>query len=80
MVSLELFEEIFKGGMPEYYVEKIDRKEFFDDYIKTYIERAKISLANTPNILPVLKEAGVVDSGGAGFLKVADAMMAQGVC
>ena len=26
------------------------------------------SLANTPELLPVLKEAGVVDAGGAGFL------------
>jgi uncharacterized protein len=30
--------------------------------------RAEISLRNTPELLPVLKEAGVVDAGGAGFL------------
>ena len=29
-------------------------------------------MANTPNLLPVLKEAGVVDSGGAGFLKIVE--------
>jgi DAK2 domain fusion protein YloV len=30
--------------------------------------RAAASLRNTPELLPVLKEAGVVDAGGAGFL------------
>jgi len=30
--------------------------------------RAEASLRNTPELLPVLKEAGVVDAGGAGFL------------
>lgn len=30
--------------------------------------RAELSLRNTPELLPVLKQAGVVDAGGAGFL------------
>ena len=34
------------------------------------IEEAKASLERTPELLPVLKEVGVVDSGGAGLLKV----------
>ncbi len=34
------------------------------------VEKAKISLENTPNLLPVLKEANVVDSGGAGIVKI----------
>jgi len=32
------------------------------------LERARASLANTPNQLAVLKEAGVVDAGGQGFV------------
>ncbi len=32
------------------------------------LERARVSLANTPNQLPVLKQAGVVDAGGQGFV------------
>ena len=32
------------------------------------LERARASLANTPNQLPVLKNAGVVDAGGQGFV------------
>lgn len=32
------------------------------------LERAHRSLANTPNLLPALKEAGVVDAGAQGFV------------
>jgi len=31
------------------------------------VDAARISLSETPNLLPVLKEAGVVDAGGHGF-------------
>ena len=53
------------------------RKNYKDieSVLVKYIEFAEISLANTPNILPVLKDAGVVDSGGAGFLKVVKGML-----
>ena len=36
--------------------------------LKHGLERARASLANTPNQLPVLKQAGVVDAGGQGFV------------
>ena len=49
--------------------------ESLEDLLEIYINQAKKSLENTPNLLPVLKEAGVVDSGGAGFLKVAEGML-----
>jgi len=45
-----------------------------DQVLKDYLDKAKESLANTPNILPVLKEAKVVDSGGAGFVYVVEGM------
>jgi DAK2 domain fusion protein YloV len=44
--------------------------EFFDEYIM----EAKASLERTPDLLPVLKEAGVVDSGGAGFICILEGM------
>ena len=57
------------------YIDSIKHKiKSFEQLFEEYIARAKTSLENTPNILPVLKEAGVVDSGGAGFLKVAEGM------
>ena len=45
-----------------------------DELVADYLKAAKESLANTPNLLPVLKEAGVVDSGGAGFVKIIEGM------
>ena len=40
------------------------------------IKVAKESLANTPNMLPALKEAGVVDSGGAGLIYILEGIYA----
>ena len=42
----------------------------FDVYIPEVIQRAEEVLASTPDMLPVLKQAGVVDSGGQGLLQV----------
>ena len=39
-----------------------------NDVIDIYLKAAKISLDNTPELLPTLKAAGVVDSGGAGVV------------
>lgn len=57
------------------YLEKQEALEDLEDLLEVYINEAKKSLANTPNLLPVLKEAGVVDSGGAGFVKVIEGML-----
>ena len=38
-------------------------------------EAGQVSLDATPDLLPVLKEAGVVDAGAAGFLLLLDAML-----
>ncbi len=39
-------------------------------FLPKLIEEAETVLAKTPDMLPVLKEAGVVDSGGQGLLEV----------
>ena len=39
------------------------------------IEGAKISLEQTPELLPALKKAGVVDAGGKGFVLILEGMM-----
>ena len=41
-----------------------------DEFFDSMIEVGQEALDNTPNLLPVLKEAGVVDSGGFGLLTV----------
>jgi uncharacterized protein len=38
-------------------------------------QAGQVSLDGTPELLPVLKEAGVVDAGGAGFLLLLDALL-----
>ncbi len=45
------------------------------DVVRAARDAGRVSLANTPELLPVLKDAGVVDAGGAGFLLMLDAAM-----
>lgn len=51
----EIFEHIFNGGMPEYISNKIDRNQFFDDYIRTYIERDVRQLTQVGDLLSFRK-------------------------
>ena len=46
-----------------------------DEALQAMVVKAKESLNNTPELLPVLKEAGVIDSGGAGVLKVLEGFL-----
>ncbi len=43
-------------------------------YLTSYIAEAKKALAQTPEMLPVLKKAGVIDSGGAGLVHILEGM------
>jgi DAK2 domain fusion protein YloV len=45
------------------------------DVVRAARDAGRTSLANTPELLPVLKDAGVVDAGGAGFLLLLDAAL-----
>lgn len=42
----------------------------FDEFLPQVIDYAQEVLAKTPEMLPVLKQAGVVDSGGQGLLQL----------
>ncbi len=44
--------------------------EDVEEFCRLVIEEAEAVLARTPDMLPVLKEAGVVDSGGQGLVEV----------
>ena len=46
----------------------------FDEVFAHVIEGARDALAQTPELLPVLKKAGVVDAGGQGLLLVFEGM------
>lgn len=50
--------------------------ESFEELFDRFIAEVRASLERTPDLLDVLKEAGVVDSGGAGFLYIAEGMKA----
>ena len=43
--------------------------------LKTAYEAAKDALMKTPEMLPVLKQAGVVDAGGQGFVYILEGML-----
>ena len=49
---------------------RAEETDDFLDILETIIEAGDVSLANTPELLPALKKAGVVDAGGMGFLTI----------
>ncbi|MDZ7293129.1 DAK2 domain-containing protein [Mycoplasmopsis pulmonis] len=66
-VVRETYEHLFKN------------KSNIDDFIsffKKAVEGAEKSLAKTPEKLPILKEVGVVDSGGRGFVEILKGFLA----
>lgn len=51
-------------------VEIAPEAEELEPFFKAVFDHAEYTLSRTPEMLPVLKEAGVVDSGGQGLLEV----------
>jgi DAK2 domain fusion protein YloV len=49
----------------------------FQDGFAALLNQMKASLAKTPELLPILKESGVVDSGGAGLVCFVEGMYAH---
>lgn len=47
-----------------------------DEYFSVFVDEMYASLDRTPELLPVLKDAGVIDSGGAGFAYITEGMLA----
>lgn len=48
----------------------------FTELLESIVQEAHASLARTPDLLPVLKEVGVVDSGGKGLLVIYEGFLA----
>ena len=57
-------------GIADKALELADTVDDLEEFIPQIIAHAEEVLAKTPEMLPVLKEAGVVDSGGQGLLEV----------
>lgn len=61
-------------------VEKLETHSDFEDFetmLSYFITEMKSTLQRTPDMLPVLKEAGVVDSGGVGIITIFEGMLAH---
>lgn len=58
------------SGIAEKAAEMAEETDDLEIFLPAVIEHAEEVLKKTPDMLPVLKEAGVVDSGGQGLLEV----------
>ena len=58
----------------EYATANITKDSSVEDFFRLHLDEAKRSLAATKELLPVLAQADVVDSGAAGYLYVAQGM------
>ncbi len=58
----------------EYAAANLQADSSVEDFFRLHIDEARRSLAHTKELLPVLAEADVVDSGGAGYLCIAEGM------
>ena len=52
------------------------RTEDFADFLEDLLVQAQASLARTPDLLPRLREAGVVDAGAKGFVNMLEGIVA----
>lgn len=50
-------------------------QEMTVEWLEKLVEAAAVSVENTPNLLPILKQAGVVDSGGKGLYIILEGML-----
>lgn len=57
-------------GMADKCSEIVDEVDDLEEFIRQVIEYGDYVLSQTPEMLPVLKQAGVVDSGGQGLMQV----------
>lgn len=51
------------------------RGQYINSFFAIYVAEMKKSLSFTPELLPSLKEAGVVDSGGLGYITIVEGML-----
>ena len=58
----------------EYAVARITPETTLEEFFSCFIKEMHNSLQHTPELLPILKESGVIDSGGAGLVYVIEGM------
>lgn len=58
----------------EYAVARTTKESTLEEFFSDIIKGMRESLEHTPELLPILKESGVIDSGGAGLVYVIEGM------
>ena len=53
----------------------VNKDSTINEFFEAHLKQASISLKKTIDLLPVLKEAGVIDSGGAGYVYIVKGMV-----
>ena len=56
-------------------VEAAERDSAMESVLAATVEGARRSVARTPSLLPILKEAGVVDAGGQGLFRLFEGLL-----
>lgn len=64
---------VYKDAV-SYAAGRLTEESSFESYFSDFMTELHCSLDRTPELLDVLKDAGVVDSGGAGFIYIAEGM------
>lgn len=64
---------VFKDAV-KYAGRRVNKYSTVENYFEDFTKELHDSLDRTPELLQVLKDAGVVDSGGAGFIYIAEGM------
>lgn len=59
----------------EFAAKKITKDSTINEFFELHLKQATQTLKKTKEILPVLKEAGVIDSGGAGYVYIVKGMV-----
>lgn len=54
---------------------QIDRRTTMEEFLSMYTAEMRKSLSFTPELLPVLKESGVIDSGAYGYILIFEGML-----
>ncbi|MGQ9510647.1 MAG: DAK2 domain-containing protein [Thermaceae bacterium] len=49
--------------------------ESLEEVLENALQGAREALAKTPDLLPILKQAGVVDAGGAGYVRLLEGLL-----
>ncbi|WEV45022.1 DAK2 domain-containing protein [Streptococcaceae bacterium ESL0687] len=63
-------------GAATYALRKAEESDDAIEVMRAALEGANVALAKTPDMLPVLKEVGVVDSGGQGLVYIYEGFLA----